>query len=165
MIKQNDDAPDAPESARANDGEVISGTPASHRPAKYLRLRSAAAILLGNGSVCTMIRSSIVRLLARPRGRARDGCRRETSKQTVAPMLSKLQQECWDGYVATGRGCHTLFQLLDTDSSGTVSWKEIRFFLENVRENDVNPEARKQVRKVGDRGRGGGGQQGFATVF
>lgn len=62
-------------------------------------------------------------------------------------MLSKLQQECWDGYVATGRGCHTLFQLLDTDSSGTVSWQEIRFFLENVRENDVNPEARKQVRK------------------
>ncbi|EJK50290.1 hypothetical protein THAOC_30762 [Thalassiosira oceanica] len=60
-------------------------------------------------------------------------------------MLSKLQQECWDGYVATGRGCHTLFQLLDTDSSGTVSWQEIRFFLENVRENDVNPEARKQV--------------------
>ena len=100
-----------------------------------------------------MIRPSIIRLVARPRSGTRDGCRRATAtlsksnKQTVAPMLSKLQQECWDGYVATGRGCHTLFQLLDTDSSGTVSWQEIRFFLENVRENDVNPEARKQVRR------------------
>eukprot|EP01082_Thalassiosira_pseudonana_P014153 g11901.t1 g11901 contig6:819761-821867(+) len=63
----------------------------------------------------------------------------------ITPLLAKLQQECWDGYVSTGRGCHTLFQLIDTDSSGKITWSEIRFFLENVRESDVNPEARKMV--------------------
>ena len=63
----------------------------------------------------------------------------------ASPLIAKLQQECWDGYVATGRGCHTLFQLLDTDSSGAISWQEIRFFLENVRESDINPNARKEV--------------------
>lgn len=63
----------------------------------------------------------------------------------MTPIIAKLQQECWDGYVATGRGCHTLFQLIDTNSSGRISWQEIRFFLENVRESDVNPAARKEV--------------------
>lgn len=69
----------------------------------------------------------------------------DTSK--ITPIIAQLQQECWDGYVSTGRGCHTLFQLLDTDSSGDVSWQEIRFFLENVRESDINPAARKEVLK------------------
>eukprot|EP00577_Skeletonema_sp_RCC1716_P006234 CAMPEP_0113391502 /NCGR_PEP_ID=MMETSP0013_2-20120614/10753_1 /TAXON_ID=2843 ORGANISM="Skeletonema costatum, Strain 1716" /NCGR_SAMPLE_ID=MMETSP0013_2 /ASSEMBLY_ACC=CAM_ASM_000158 /LENGTH=629 /DNA_ID=CAMNT_0000274767 /DNA_START=120 /DNA_END=2009 /DNA_ORIENTATION=+ /assembly_acc=CAM_ASM_000158 len=63
----------------------------------------------------------------------------------ASPLIAKLQQECWDGYVSTGRGCHTLFQLLDTDSSGAICWQEIRFFLENVRESDINPNARKEV--------------------
>lgn len=63
----------------------------------------------------------------------------------ITPIIAKLQQECWDGYVATGRGCHTLFQLLDTDSSGQISWQEIRFFLQNVRESDINPAARKEA--------------------
>lgn len=63
----------------------------------------------------------------------------------ASPLIAKLQQECWDGYVATGRGCHTLFQLLDTDSSGAISWQEVRFFLENVRESDINPAARREV--------------------
>ena len=67
----------------------------------------------------------------------------DTSK--ITPIIAKLQQECWDGYVATGRGCHTLFQLLDTKSSGFINWQEIRFFLENVRESDINPAARKEV--------------------
>lgn len=67
----------------------------------------------------------------------------DTSK--ITPIIAKLQQECWDGYVATGRGCHTLFQLLDTNSSGSINWQEIRFFLENVRESDINPAARKEV--------------------
>lgn len=67
----------------------------------------------------------------------------DTSK--ITPIIAKLQQECWDGYVATGRGCHTLFQLLDTDSSGQISWQEIRFFLENVRTSDINSAARKEV--------------------
>lgn len=66
----------------------------------------------------------------------------------VTPIIAKLQQECWDGYVATGRGCHTLFQLLDTDSTGQISWQEMRFFLENVRESDVNPSARKEALKA-----------------
>ena len=52
----------------------------------------------------------------------------------ITPLIAKLQQECWDGYVSTGRGCQTLFQLIDTDSSGTITWAEIRFFLENVRQ-------------------------------
>ncbi|KAL7531930.1 hypothetical protein ACHAXR_004310, partial [Thalassiosira sp. AJA248-18] len=63
----------------------------------------------------------------------------------IAPIIAKLQRECWDAYVATGRGCHTLYQLLDTDSNGQISWQEIRFFLENVRESDINPAARKAV--------------------
>lgn len=67
----------------------------------------------------------------------------DTSK--VTPIIAKLQQECWDGYVATGRGCQTLFQLLDTNSSGFINWQEIRFFLENVRESDVSSAARKEV--------------------
>jgi len=58
-------------------------------------------------------------------------------------LVAKLQKECWDGYVSTGRGCHTLFELLDTDSNNTISWQEIRFFLENVRAN-INPNARKE---------------------
>lgn len=60
-------------------------------------------------------------------------------------MIAKLQQDCWDGYVSTGRGCQTLFQLIDTNATGQISWEEIRFFLENVRESDVNPDARKDV--------------------
>ena len=67
------------------------------------------------------------------------------NKNNVTPLIAKLQQEYWDGYVATGRGCHTLFQLLDTDSSGQISWQEIRFFLENVRESDINAAARQAV--------------------
>ena len=63
----------------------------------------------------------------------------------MTPIIAQLQQECWDGYVATGRGCQTLFQLIDTNSSGQITWQEIRFFLENVRESDVNPAARKEV--------------------
>jgi alanine transaminase len=68
-----------------------------------------------------------------------------TDTTKASPLIAKLQQECWDGYVATGRGCHTLFQLLDTDSSGAISWQEVRFFLENVRESDINPDARREV--------------------
>jgi hypothetical protein len=63
----------------------------------------------------------------------------------LTPMIAKLQQDCWDGYVSTGRGCQTLFQLIDTNATGQISWEEIRFFLENVRESDVNPDARKDV--------------------
>ena len=60
-------------------------------------------------------------------------------------LVAKLQKEwCWDGYVSTGRGCHTLFELLDTDSNNKISWQEIRFFLENVRAN-INPNARKEA--------------------
>ena len=59
-------------------------------------------------------------------------------------LVAKLQKECWDGYVSTGRGCHTLFELLDTDSNNKISWQEIRFFLENVRAN-INPNARKDA--------------------
>ncbi|KAL7549080.1 hypothetical protein ACHAWF_012351 [Thalassiosira exigua] len=70
---------------------------------------------------------------------------RLSDKSEIAPIIARLQQECWDGYVSTGRGCHTLFQLLDTDSSGKISWQEVRFFLENVRESDINPAARKDV--------------------
>jgi hypothetical protein len=66
----------------------------------------------------------------------------------MTPIIAKLQQECWDGYVATGRGCQTLFQLIDTNSSGQITWQEIRFFLENVRESDVNPAARKDLMKT-----------------
>ena len=61
----------------------------------------------------------------------------------ITPLLARLQQECWDGYVATGRGCQTLFQLIDTDSSGTITWSELRFFLENIRQSDINEDARK----------------------
>ena len=68
-----------------------------------------------------------------------------TDTTKASPLIARLQQECWDGYVATGRGCHTLFQLLDTDSSGAISWQEVRFFLENVRESDINPDARREV--------------------
>src|SRR6056300_613370 len=68
-----------------------------------------------------------------------------TDTTKASPLIAKLQQECWDGYVSTGRGCHTLFQLLDTDSSGAISWQEVRFFLENVRESDINPDARREV--------------------
>lgn len=63
----------------------------------------------------------------------------------TTPIIAKLQQECWDSYVSTGRGCHTLFQLLDTGSNGHIGWQEIRFFLENVRESDVTPAARKEA--------------------
>ena len=72
----------------------------------------------------------------------------------LTPMIAKLQQDCWDGYVSTGRGCQTLFQLIDTDATGQISWEEIRFFLENVRESDVNPDARKDVmRQAADNGK------------
>lgn len=57
---------------------------------------------------------------------------RLNESEKITPIIAKLQQECWDGYVSTGRGCHTLFQLLDTDSSGQISWQEIRFFLVGV---------------------------------
>eukprot|EP00804_Cyclotella_cryptica_P025869 CCRYP_002724-RA/>CCRYP_002724-RA protein AED:0.05 eAED:0.05 QI:5/1/1/1/1/1/4/231/717 len=63
----------------------------------------------------------------------------------ITPLIAKLQQECWDGYVSTGRGCQTLFQLIDTESKGTITWSEIRFFLENIRQSDINPDARKMV--------------------
>ena len=63
----------------------------------------------------------------------------------ITPILAKLQQECWDGYVATGRGCHTLFQIIDTDSSGTVSWQELTYFLKNVRDSDINAAAKMDV--------------------
>jgi hypothetical protein len=66
----------------------------------------------------------------------------------LTPMIAKLQQDCWDGYVSTGRGCQTLFQLIDTNATGQISWEEIRFFLENVRESDVNPDARKDVMRA-----------------
>ena len=59
--------------------------------------------------------------------------------------MAKLQTECWDGYVSTGRGCHTLFQIVDTDSKGAVSWKELNFFLQNVRSKDINPAAKKDL--------------------
>mmetsp|Transcript_17901 Transcript_17901/g.36493 ORF Transcript_17901/g.36493 Transcript_17901/m.36493 type:complete len:188 (-) Transcript_17901:1630-2193(-) len=70
---------------------------------------------------------------------------RLVDESKVTPLIAKLQQECWDGYVATGRGCHTLFQLVDTNSSGSITFAELRFFLENVRESDINPEAKKQL--------------------
>ena len=70
---------------------------------------------------------------------------RLADESKITPIVAKLKQECWDAYVATGRGCHTLFQLLDTDSSGQISWQEIRFFLENVRETDISSRARKEV--------------------
>ena len=42
-----------------------------------------------------------------------------------APNLSRLQEECWDAYKSTGRGCLTLFQLIDTDYSNTISCADI----------------------------------------
>ena len=37
----------------------------------------------------------------------------------ITPIIAKLQQECWDGYVSTGRGCHTLFQVSACDVHGS----------------------------------------------
>ena len=37
----------------------------------------------------------------------------------ITPIIAKLQQECWDGYVSTGRGCHTLFQVSACDGHGS----------------------------------------------
>ena len=68
-----------------------------------------------------------------------------SENKTVIPLLAKLQTECWNGYVSTGRGCHTLFQLVDTDSNGVISWKELNFFLQNVRSKDINPAAKKDL--------------------
>ena len=48
-----------------------------------------------------------------------------------SPKLGNLQQECWDTYLSTGRGCLTLFSLIDTDHSNSISYSEIKFWMEN----------------------------------
>lgn len=48
-----------------------------------------------------------------------------------SPKLGNLQQECWDTYLSTGRGCLTLFSLIDTDHSNSISYSEIKYWMEN----------------------------------
>ena len=48
-----------------------------------------------------------------------------------SPKLGNLQQECWETYLSTGRGCLTVFSLIDTDHSNTISYSEIKYWMEN----------------------------------
>mmetsp|Transcript_31928 Transcript_31928/g.48979 ORF Transcript_31928/g.48979 Transcript_31928/m.48979 type:complete len:661 (-) Transcript_31928:211-2193(-) len=62
-----------------------------------------------------------------------------------APILSRLQEECWDAYKSTGRGCLTLFQLIDTDRSNTISCAEVKYFMDNVKRSGINPAAQQEI--------------------
>ena len=48
-----------------------------------------------------------------------------------SPELGSLQQECWNSYLSSGRGCLTLFSLIDTDHSNSISYSEIKYWMEN----------------------------------
>ena len=53
---------------------------------------------------------------------------------TTARALSQAaaaQAECWETYLSTGRGCLTVFSLIDTDHSNTISYSEIKYWMEN----------------------------------
>ena len=65
-----------------------------------------------------------------------------------SPALPDLQKDCWDGYLATGRGCLTLFSLIDSDRSGSVSAAELAFFIDNVGSRGMNPAAQDEVRNA-----------------
>ena len=62
-----------------------------------------------------------------------------------SPRLSNLQQECWDSYLSSGRGCLTLFSLIDTDHTNSITYKEINDFLENVNSRGINEAAKKEI--------------------
>lgn len=59
--------------------------------------------------------------------------------------LAGLQQDCWDSYLSTGRGCLTLFSLIDTDHTNSISYKEIQYFLDNIHDGGINEAAKKEI--------------------
>mmetsp|Transcript_18617 Transcript_18617/g.40512 ORF Transcript_18617/g.40512 Transcript_18617/m.40512 type:complete len:649 (-) Transcript_18617:105-2051(-) len=62
-----------------------------------------------------------------------------------SPKLSDMQQECWDSYLSTGRGCLTLFSLIDTDHTNSISYEEIKYFMNNVDCRGVNDAAKEEI--------------------
>lgn len=62
-----------------------------------------------------------------------------------SPKLGNLQQECWDTYLSTGRGCLTLFSLIDTDHSNSISYSEIKYWMENVEYRGINDAAKHEI--------------------
>eukprot|EP00957_Ditylum_brightwellii_P021261 1603750-Ditylum_brightwellii.AAC.1 len=63
----------------------------------------------------------------------------------ASPTLGFFQQECWDTYVATGRGCLTLFQLIDSDHSGEITVTELQYFIDNVDSHGLNHAAKQEI--------------------
>jgi len=62
-----------------------------------------------------------------------------------SPKLGNLQQECWETYLSTGRGCLTVFSLIDTDHSNTISYSEIKYWMENVDGRGINDAAKHEI--------------------
>jgi hypothetical protein len=59
--------------------------------------------------------------------------------------VASWQKNCWDSYLATGRGSDDLFQSIDSDQDTKISKQEIDVFLQSVNYKGVHPRAFKML--------------------
>lgn len=59
--------------------------------------------------------------------------------------LASWQKNCWDSYLATGRGSDDLFQSIDSDQTKKISKQELDVFLQSVNYKGVHPRAFKML--------------------
>ncbi len=80
-----------------------------------------------------------------------DSSNNQYSSSKISGMLPTLQQECWDSYIASSRGCQTLFKLIDCDDDGYASNTEIGYFLKHVNSRGVvNIEAKRELEAMAE---------------
>jgi hypothetical protein len=59
--------------------------------------------------------------------------------------LASWQKNCWDSYLATGRGSDDLFRSIDSDQTKKISKQELDVFLQSVNYKGVHPRVFKML--------------------